>query len=76
MGRGRRSSVNFGVMVNSDRVRKSSACTEGVAKVDTVCAADLIARKEAVRFDLKLDFRRGNDGKGLGDLVVAGSGNG
>jgi hypothetical protein len=59
LSRGRRSSVSSGVIVKRDRVRKSSGCTDGVAKFDTDCAADLIALSEAVRFDLKLDPNRG-----------------
>ena len=42
-------------------MRKSSGWTEGVANVDTECAADLIARNDAVRFDLKVDPRRPNE---------------
>lgn len=60
MGAGRRSSVISGVMVNKDRVRKSSGWTEGVVKVETDWAADLIARRDAVRFDLKDDLKLGN----------------
>jgi hypothetical protein len=48
-------------MVKRDRVRKSSGWTEGVAKVETECAADLIARNDAVRLDLKVEPRRGKD---------------
>ena len=47
--------------MNSDRVRKSSGWTEGVVKVETDCAADLMARRDAVRFDLKDDLKLGND---------------
>jgi hypothetical protein len=47
-------------MVNKDRVRKSSGCTEGVVNVETDWAADLIARRDAVRFDLKDDLKLGN----------------
>jgi hypothetical protein len=44
---------------------------EGVAKVDTVCAADLIALRDAVRFDLNVDLSRGRvRGKPV-DLEVA-----
>lgn len=53
-------------MVNRERVRKSSCWIGGVAKAETVCAADLIARNEAVRFDLNVDPRRGNDRDVLG----------
>lgn len=42
-------------------MRKSSGWTEGVANVETDCAADLMARKDAVRFDLKVDPRRPNE---------------
>lgn len=59
IGGGRRSSVSSGAIVKSDRVRKSSGWTEGVVKEETDCAADLIARNDAVRFDLNEDFRRG-----------------
>lgn len=74
MGGGLRSSVIFGVMVKNERLRKSSGWTEGDAKVETVCAADLIARSEAVRFDLN-DPRRGKDreaAKGLGGVESSG----
>ena len=60
MGGGRRSSVSSGVIVKIARVKKSSGWTDGVAKVETDCAADLIARNDAVRFDLKEDLSRGN----------------
>jgi hypothetical protein len=46
-------------MEKRDLVRKSSGRTEGVAKFDTVCAADLIALREAVRLDLKVNPSRG-----------------
>ena len=49
------------MIVKRDRVRKSSGWTEGVANVETDCAADLMARKDAVRFDLKVDPRRPNE---------------
>lgn len=68
IGGGRRSSVNFGAKVNRERVRKSSWWIGGVANVDTVCAADLMARSEAVKFDLNVDPRRGNDRVALEDL--------
>lgn len=69
MGGGRRSSVISGVIVNKDRVRKSSGWTDGEAKVDTVWAADLMARSEAVRLDLNVDPKRGNDrDEGAGDF--------
>lgn len=73
MGSGRLSSVNFGVIVNRDRVKKSSEWTDGVAKFDTVCAADFMARNEAVKFDLKVDPSRGNGRDELGDLGDAAS---
>ena len=62
-------------MVKRDRVRKSSGWTDGVANVETDCAADFMARRDAVRFDLKLDPRRPNDADRLAGTVsgVAGS---
>jgi hypothetical protein len=48
------------VIVKRDLVRKSSGCTDGVAKFETDCAADLIALSDAVRFDLKVDPNLGN----------------
>lgn len=53
-------------------MKKSSECRDGVAKFDTVCAADFMARNEAVRFDLKDPSRR-NDRDGVGDLGGAAS---
>ena len=61
IGGGRRSSVNWGAIVKRDRVRKSSGWTEGVANVETDCAADLMARNDAVRFDLNEYLSRGKD---------------
>ena len=48
------------MIVKRDLVRKSSGCTDGVAKFETDCAADLIALSDAVRFDLKVDPSLGN----------------
>lgn len=52
--------MSSGVIVKRERVRKSSGWTDGVAKVETDCAADFIARNEAVRLDLKEDLKLGN----------------
>lgn len=61
MGTGRRSSVNSGENANNDCVRKSSDWTDELVKLETVCAADLRARREAVRLDLKVVPSFGND---------------
>lgn len=61
VGTGRRSSVNSGEKEKRDRVKKSSDWTDGLAKLETVWAADLRARKEAVRLDLKVNPSFGND---------------
>lgn len=46
-------------MANGDWVRKSSGWIDEVVNADTVWAADLMARSDAVKLDLK-DSSRGN----------------
>ena len=46
-------------MANGDWVRKSSGWMDEVVNADTVWAADLMARSDAVKLDLK-DPSRGN----------------
>ena len=41
-----------------DRVRKSSGVIIGVVRLENDLAADLRARRDAVKFDLKADFLR------------------
>lgn len=59
---GIRSSVNGtrGSMEIIDRVKKSSGVTIGVVNAENDRAADLSAFREAVRLDLKADFRLGD----------------
>lgn len=61
MGIGRRSSVSSGEKENNDCVRKSSGWTDVLVKLETVCAADLRTRKDAVRLDLNVIPSLGND---------------
>jgi hypothetical protein len=42
-----------------DRVRKSSGGIMGAVRLENDLAADLSARSDAVRFDLKADLRGG-----------------
>jgi hypothetical protein len=43
-----------------DRVKKSSGVTIGAVRLEKDIAADRRAFRDAVRFDLKADFRVGN----------------
>jgi len=74
VGAGRRSSVSSGLKEKMARVRKSSSRkVVGVAKLETVWAADLRTRREAVRLDRKeedvLDWREGRLGLDKGGVV-------
>lgn len=75
-GGGRLSSVNSGAKEKIERVRKSSGLLVGVvaARLDTVWAADLRARSEAVRFERRDEVRLfwvGRIGDGDGRTMVS-----
>lgn len=56
MSRGRISGGYFGEGESMERVRRSSGGMLGAAKLEKDFAAVLSAVREAVRFDLKVDF--------------------
>ena len=65
-------------MVKNDCGRRSSGGGAGVVNRDIVCAADLMARNEAVKLDRNVDPRPGNErggGDGVGDFATVGSEN-
>jgi hypothetical protein len=75
-GGGRLSSVSSGAKENTDRVRKSSGGMTGCAAIeDIVWAADLMARRDAVRFERNVEVRllRGDGRVASSGLGVAGT---